>query len=112
LIWDSEKGDELVELAVDAEPGPSMNKIRCTLRLLDKYNRLLAEAQFVGRQVITLVPCEKVTQTTVKLQVETDNLPVPGEKRFLNLRVFDVSVKMKKSAAAGIEHLVRERLPV
>jgi hypothetical protein len=100
-------GDEIAELNLDVEPGPSINRIHCTLKLIDEQNQLIAQGRFSGRQVVTLVPTEDLSGKTVKLQVETDNLPLSSEDvRILNFRVFNVSLKMKDSVKSENDHPV------
>lgn len=85
--------DGVANVAVELEPGPSHGKKILELDVLDKDGNLVAtSAPITGRNTVVLPLGYYKGQTSVyKLKTKSINLPVPGDSRILNYRVFSIA---------------------
>ncbi|MBZ0093221.1 MAG: hypothetical protein K8F27_13500, partial [Sulfuricellaceae bacterium] len=88
------QSDELQQLELDVEPGPSLGEKPLSLQILDESGQKIASAIVTGRQTLHLsIPSSKVTPQVLHIHaVNSDNLPVPNDPRILNFRVFKIGV--------------------
>ncbi|MBS4095605.1 MAG: hypothetical protein KGZ83_02065 [Sulfuricella sp.] len=86
-------GAEPSVVTLDMEPGPSLAGKSLLLDVLDNNGKKVGSATLQGRQTVKVtLPAGQADQSdqTYLLHVESDNLPVPGDHRILNFRVFKI----------------------
>jgi hypothetical protein len=83
-------GEHRGELAIEVEPGPSLNGRPCRLQVLDQASRIVARACVRGRKEVRFpVPAVVRGDTVFRLHVEEGGGPIPGDGRVLNFRVYN-----------------------
>lgn len=87
--------DGVANVALNLEPGPSHGAGPLELEVLDKDGDLVfTSAKITGRNTVTLPLSYHKQRTSVyKLKTKSPNLPVPGDPRILNYRVFSVALQ-------------------
>ena len=104
----------LDQIKLEVEIGPALGRARASLKLLNEHGKIVDEALIAGRQVISLRSTQCLWGTTIKLHVDSDNLPAPGEARMLNFRVFKIDVRTTEpeEAQENFAPPVQEPIPV
>ncbi len=88
---------------LDLEGGPSFGGKPADLRILGEDGSVLAEAAVLGRRTIEVeLPPAPQRRRVLRLHVEGGGLPIPGDPRILNFRVFRSWRPVDTAAPANI----------
>lgn len=87
--------DGIANVVLDLEPGPSHGSRPLNLEVLDKNGNLVfTSAGITGRNTIVLPLNYLKHQSAVyTLRTKSDNLPISGDPRILNYRVFSITLQ-------------------
>jgi len=97
-----EPPEKSLDLMLDVEVGPSAGgSIR--LRIEDPAGRVLAAQNIQGRHQLALQMPRNLNRTEVRLRYHCANLPLKGDPRFLNLRVFKLD--WTKPSGLGLRYI-------
>lgn len=75
-------------LVIDAETGPSAGGRPVVVEVTDPAGSVLASAELEGRRQLRLHFPDPIWSATLRLRVRGGGVPLAGDPRFLNLRVF------------------------
>jgi hypothetical protein len=80
-----------VTLGLHLEVGPSVGSRVARISVQDRNGTVLLRTALKGRGIVTLPLQLKTGENEFVMRVESLNKPVPGERRVLNLRLFEVA---------------------
>lgn len=92
LLLTGGNNDGVANVVLDLEPGPSHGSSPLKLEVLDKDGSLVfTSTTITGRNTVMLPLNYRKQQTSVyTLRTKSDNLPISGDPRVLNYRVFSL----------------------
>jgi hypothetical protein len=95
LVLTGADKDGLANVAVELEPGPSHGKKVLELEVWDRAGNLIfTSPPITGRNSVVLPLNYRKQKTSVYvLKTRSLNLPVPGDSRILNYRVFNIALQ-------------------
>jgi hypothetical protein len=93
LVLSGGTTDGVANVVLDVEPGPSHGPRPLEFEVLDAdENLVFTSAAITGRNTVVLPLGYRKQQTSVyKLRTKSDNMPIAGDSRILNYRVFSIT---------------------
>ena len=95
-------------LLLDAETGPSAGPSPVEVRVVDPDGAILASARFKGRCQLRLHMPDQLSSATLRLRIQSDNVPLARDSRFLNLRLFGLRWDESPDSDGMARHLSSE----
>lgn len=82
---------KISKICVELEAGPSLGRTSFMLDVLDGAGKVVAQTGVVNREKVSFdVPLHYNETAIFRLHVDSDDLPVPGDSRIMNFRVFSL----------------------
>lgn len=81
------------QIVIDVEAGPALGRTNFILKFATPDDVVIAQELVDGRQKVRFVPPQEFAGKILRLQVDSNSVPAPGDERVLNFRVFSIRVR-------------------